>query len=424
MLKLEGELSTSPQTSVPAERPAEPDWQLITNGDRPVVAVAVDKNEARVRLGLAFFEGGRVVDVSIQPAAWVGRLRHSASLAGADPDLWERDVQAELLAGGRSEGWWTPATGDPAHLDLVGLAARSAWPLLRLCTDNVREVPRWSTGLLRGPDPVSAVRRQFGTRANRPLVRAIAQHLCGSINWWALACVLAAHSLDADRAVRLLGEPIRHDGEATDHLCTIDEFRLLERTLGSASPSTVLRFLRSEPNGNIRRLLTALDRWERAGERIGALPPTVEEAERQLLHLGEPRPTMQRAVGNWRTPLSAPKVIDLTERPAEFAHPRRARAFHRERQGRIDLLLPVDPDHLVEWSRLLRNCLNDYVDTVSTGESTILGIRLDEQLVGAVELDGRGSVRQMVGRANRPLDEWINHAVLAIIARVRTRNLV
>ncbi len=467
MLQLEGELSATPRPShANCGLDGGPPWQMIMHDEEPVAALSVDQTEARVRLGLVFLEGERVVDVSIQPGAWVGRLRTSASLRAANPDRWEADIRRELLAGGLAEGWWTPATGDPADLDLVALAARSAWPLLRLSTDDVREVPRWATGVLRGPDPVSAVRRQFGDRSNRPLIRAVAEHLSGSINWWSLACVLAAHSLDPDRAATVLRES--GDESADDHTCSVDEFRLLERTLGDVPAPTVVRLLRSAGDGGPARLLAALDSWDRAQDRVGPIRPTVAELERRLQQLGEPalpaptprvdpseqlttlleaegiateavtaggrgadealRPPTQPIgerrpmVREWRHARMAP-IVGEQRRPVTFEHPPIARACHREREGRVDLLLPVDPDHLTEWARLLRNCLYDYVDPVTAGTSVILGIRVDEQLVGAVELTRSGAIRQMVGRANRPLVEWIEQAVLTILARARARRL-
>lgn len=484
MLQLEGELSASSRPShANCGLDGGPPWQFVTHQNQPVAALSVDQTEARVRLGLVFLDGDRVVDVSIQPGAWVGRLRHSASLSGANPDRWEADLRRELLAGGVSEGWWTPATGDPGELDLVALAARSAWPLLRLCTDDVREIPRWAAGLLRGPDPVSAVRRQFGDRSNRPLIRAMAEHLSGSINWWSLACVLAAHSMDADRAATVLVELGKAE---VDHLCSVDEFRLLERTIGAAPAPVAARLLRSVDERGPSRLLRALDNWDRAEDRVGPLRPTVAELERRLVQLGEPSlepavrapepdpverlvamldaegievstvadpdprsmPARQRRVGqrpierqavehqpidlrmteragarpDWQAARMAPSVAPV-ERPITFDHPPGARAFHREREGRVDLLLPADPAHLVEWARLLRNCLHDYVDPVAAGESMILGIRVDEQLVGAIELNRGGHLRQMLGRANRPLPDWVDQAVLAVLARVRTRRL-
>ncbi len=460
MIQLEGELATSLRqsyrhsegviawgTRADCGSDGNPPWQLIQHGDDVIAALSVDQTEGRARLGLAFFGGDRIVDVSIQPGAWVGRIRQSASRFGANPDRWEAEIRRELLSGGSSEGWWTPASVDPESLDLVGLAARSAWPLLRHCTDDVREIPRWATGLLRGPDPVSAVRRQFHTRASRPLIRAVAQQLSGSVDWWTLACVLACHSLDADRSARLL-DPIEEAASPT-HVCSVEQFRMLERLLGDQPPATVLRFLRSADEGGPRRILRSLDQWRRAADRVGEIPPTVAEAERRIIAMGEPRPATMAIPASapvaepvidlvasdvpellrplaasgerepWQRARHAPRAGDV-EIPTAFDHSMWDRAYHRERHGRVDLLLPADPAHLVEWSRLLRNCLDDYVPAVAARQCTVLAVRVDEVIVGAVEVDPTGRVRQLMGPANRPLASWVDDAVMGIVRKVNS----
>ncbi len=62
-------------------------------------------------------------------------------------------------------------------------------------------------------------------------------------------------------------------------------------------------------------------------------------------------------------------------------------------------MLPQTSDELVQWSLILNNCLYGYVEYVSTQKSTIFGVKKENHLLYAIEIEN-GAIRQMYGRYN------------------------
>ncbi len=451
-------------------------WRMIRtaatvgtgDGSSVVAAVAELGDERRLRLGLPFLDGARVVDVSIQPGVWIDHVRTVAARADARPNEWVDRVRADLVAAGDDAGWWRASALD--GVDAVGVALRAAWPLLRGDPDRertaagspIREVPRWAATLLHGPDVTSGARRLLGRRANRPVVRAIAELLAdpeGGVDWWPLALAATAARVEGDHLVRLL----RGASSEGSMRPSVDDVSLLEVTLASAAPGDVVR-LTTTPDGadaaeHAHRVLVALDGWRRCGGRTSALPPSVELVERRVTStlgdtVGQAGPTVRRrrvrtarrsvdevaapivppaeelpslrpvaepeppAAPGWARPRYAPTVApeDEVELPDRFDHPRMARRLHLLRDGDLTLRLPDGPRQLTAWGDELRNCLDTYAPAIATGRTIVLGVTLDDRLVGAVELDASLHVHQLLGSANRRLPTATERAVITLLS--------
>lgn len=119
-------------------------WQRVVAGEQSTgVAVRLDEPSHRVALGLAFLEGRKVVDVSVDPASWV-RCARQAARACYEPDgRWADALSVGLRRTGTDRGWWDAL---PQELAPELIATAAAWPLLRpsIAQGGVeRVVPRW-----------------------------------------------------------------------------------------------------------------------------------------------------------------------------------------------------------------------------------------------------------------------------------------
>ena len=119
----------------------------------------------------------------------------------------------------------------------------------------------------------------------------------------------------------------------------------------------------------------------------------------------------------WQIPRMAPTVraSERTEVGESFDHPPQARRLHQQRAGSVSLVLPDGPAQLAAWGDQLHNCLADYVDAVAAQRSIVLGVRVDDELVGALELDRALRINQMLGPRNQPLPRRLEAAVIELL---------
>jgi hypothetical protein len=85
------------------------------------------------------------------------------------------------------------------------------------------------------------------------------------------------------------------------------------------------------------------------------------------------------------------------------------------------VVLPRTADELVEWGRVLDNCLGGYRHAVADGRTQVLGLTETGRLRYAVEVTRGGVVRQFEGVGNRQAPESI---VRPVLAALRTHGLV
>ena len=419
-----------------------------------VAALDVVADGSRVRLGLPFLDGDRVIDVSIQPGVWIDRIAQAADAAGVPPNTWKDRIRADLITAGIDAGWWLAA--EMSRQDAVTVAMRAAWPLLRSTPRTEREIPRWAVPLLQGPTVADGARQLLGDRVTRPVIRAIGELLEAEIDWWPLGVATATTGVRGDHLARLI-DVADAGGEVVP---TVDDIELLTQVLDGADPLRIIRLLTtpddaSSPADHADALLRAADGWRRSMPHVGALPPSVALMEQRItaihgdghrtvtpiqrtrarpahrwpsdeVHPAEilggragPEPPVPAPEPDpaWQTPRMAPAIrpVDRVEVGERFDHPPQARRLDRQRAGTVELVLPDGPAQLSAWGEQLHNCLADYVDAVATGRSIVLGVRVGDDLVGAVELDRALRVDQMLGPRNEPLPRRLEAAVIELL---------
>ena len=129
----------------------------------------------------------------------------------------------------------------------------------------------------------------------------------------------------------------------------------------------------------------------------------------------EPPPRQGRAAAttavtqarcSYQTPRTAPVVtqdrraVDVTRWPV----PRELLTISGHSRAGLRYVVPTSADELRRWGLVLRNCLGDYASAVASGESWLIGVERDDQLIGCVEVrpsDRR--VRQALGPRNLAL---------------------
>ena len=412
-------------------------WQqVVGNGEPTGVAVRLDERDERVRLGLAFLDGRKVVDVSVDPSSWVTCLRRGAE-AMYEPDTrWADALNTGLQRTGAERGWWNEL---PERLEPEVTAAAAAWPLVRPAIRagfDERVVPRWAIPLLASTDVATGTRAVLGGRANRRVIREMANAMSGPVRWWPIACAIAIGQLDGGRVGDLLSE------SHSTYRCTQDERLLLGTTLRRTRPDVVRRLLATaEVDGGPQRLLAALDGWNRIPTHNRQLPNTLDRLEAVVLaelDVCPPqpvRPVPEIALAEPAPPLAAAPIPRPVPRPAAARVERREpvpagrieycepwRRLHRARRGSVELVLPATADEVHRWGQALDNCLGIYARAAEDGRTLIVGIKRDERLVGAVQISTFDrTIIQIEGRSNRPLPEWLHDEVLTLIAGVRIR---
>lgn len=78
-------------------------------------------------------------------------------------------------------------------------------------------------------------------------------------------------------------------------------------------------------------------------------------------------------------------------------------------------MLPRTADELVEWGRVLDNCLGGFRHAVADGRTQVLGLAVGGSLHYAVEVTRGGVVRQFEGVRNRQAPESLARPVLAAL---------
>ena len=408
-------------------------WQqVVADGSATGVAVRLDEQDRRVRLGLSFLGGSKVVDVSPDPASWV-RCARSGARARHEPDArWADALSTGLRRTGIDRGWWNEL---PANLAPDLTAAAAAWPLARPAIEagfDERCVPRWAVPLLSATDVATGTRAVLGARADRRVIREMANALAGTVRWWPIACAIALEQLDAGRIGDMLAQT-----DAT-YRCSQDERLLLTRSLGDAPPDIVRRLLGSaQGQDGPARLLAALDGWQRTIAKGQQLPNRLDRLETLVLAELEvppaPRPAPERPARAIEMPARfrrhrprQEEALEPNRRPRPNRRPPQDperlnlpvwwQRLHRARRDAIDLILPTQRQDVVRWGQALNNCLGAYADAVADGRTLIVGIRCDQRLVGAVEIDPtNGTIRQLEGCNNQPLVDDLQREVLQLL---------
>ena len=426
------EVSFGGGLEVGPDRPGR--WRPVSTpqGIRPV-AIMLEEAEDRCRLGLALFEGTRVVDVSRDPAAFFNALRNAADQIGEPRERWASAAGSGLDRLGKERSWWKERRAGPDEQ----IALLAAWPLLRqseLGPAGPTVLPRWAAGLCAGPDLHRAVRRELDRRSSRRVIRLIGERLTGRPAWWPLALVLAMPRLDAGQVGEVLA------GFDDDFLCTDDQYALLARVLGNARPDLAIRLLRSaSTEASPQRLLQGLDGLARARHVIPRLPITVPSLELCVAETLAPPPLgelrLSRRPANRTARESEPAVaahpqavgqqpqtrrvaptLETWKSTGSFVHPPAWIRLDGLTQGHVQLRLPESPADLNRWGFELNNCLGSYQSSIDEGRSLVLGIFVRGHLDGAVEVDpAKRRIVQISSVKSRPLPKATRQTVTAML---------
>ncbi len=395
------------------------EWQLLLGPGGPVSAIRLDEGRSRLRFGLALLGGKNIVDVTNTPSTWVLALDSAARSMRENPDRWLSAVTRGIDRWCRNRGWWTEPLDKPEMM-----VASAGWPLLRPAVASGRwisSVPRWSGGLLSGPSVASAVEREVGHyRSDRRVVRLTAEKLRGPIGWWPLAVLLSVDCLDAGRTGDMLAS------SSNQWSCSQHDFHLLKRFLGETHPTTAASVLHSvETAGGPSRLIRALDLWHRTGWSGAHLPRNIDVIERDAQQVLSARVNRCRTEPFEQRRRTGPAALTAPPTPpvphtATFEYPTLWLNANRQRSGEVELRLPEDPAQLQEWGIKLSNCLADFRAAIITRQALVLGVFIDGQIRGAVQVNpAHREVVQLWGARNRRLPAEVELHVVGLLRSLK-----
>ena len=225
----------------------------IRVGERTVLALTPQGH--RVRVGLVMPPSGRVVDVSVQPAAARGALTEAGRQISAPPASIAAAARSAVLdAAGRS-GCWTPAAESCMDAMFGGIT----FPLLGAAYDlgasPLEEIPRWAGPVLAEPTVADGARTAFGASATRPVRRALVEAIrplpTGQIDLTVLALALMATDLlEPDRLARVLCAPrVAHPIVDLPDPATLQAASRVMSEWGEARCERILADAASRPDG-------------------------------------------------------------------------------------------------------------------------------------------------------------------------------
>ncbi len=444
-----------------------PGWERIADGLRyqrertdllawsdalwPELLLRFRVEDGRLHPASLVLDGRHATDLSGQPSAVTAMLREAANQIGANPDGWYARLASRIEADATALGCdASPSRPNrSAEVRLLATLGGLRYPLLgaaygRGCSVE-RFVPRWARPALHEFDGVGACRALFGVKATRSLVRATSTWLTtpteesGRLGWGSLAIALAgADVLEPDD---IAGALDRSEGQEVT-VASVDDVALM-RLVGQLLGGRVFKAVAFEAleHDRVEKLLKVCELLRRVRPLLCApYPSQLDELERRAMTLAII--DVQRANRPPNPPPPAPTPEVVAPAPVVPTRPRRrfeqaqgapaaprrgpgvsfdyapsVRALNDLQVGPVVLVLPETPQHLVAWSRALRNCLDDYVGPVASGASTIIGIRLDHALIGALEIDRSGRLRQFLGTANRVLPRTVIDPVVRDLQR-------
>jgi hypothetical protein len=393
----------------------------------PDLCLRFEARDGRVRTCVVMLDGRVNIDLSGQPAAVTSLVASAAMASFADPNAWTAVLARALLdAAGRSTS--VDADAEAALLTRVVGAVR--FPMLAAAYDagfaTECLVARWARAALDATSASDFAATAFGTKTTRTVARAVGAWLTDApaqgarLGWASLGLAMAGRDVcEPDDLAALIQHREALD-ETTDF--SVDDVALLRWFAGFAGVTCFKRVaLDALRHGQVRQLLrTAVNVHHVRAVVRRPLPPRLEEIERVALAVAvirprpEPEPPQPPRATTPAVP-TRPRGAPRTERrtrPDEFAYTPALRAVDGSEFRDLGLCLPATRGQLGTWGRLLRNCLADFAPAVADGLSTIIGVRREGMLVGALELDRDGRIVQFLGARNRPLPEDVTRPVV------------
>jgi len=438
-------------------------------------AVCFDRRAHRAASSLLFAGAAVKVDVSLQPATIVLQVDQAAREEGADPNRWRTAVLQELRQ------WWPDLQWCEPQPQLLSAAVGAlTHPMLahvyRAGRGALGEVPRWATDVLRCESPQLAA-EVLAPGATRRLVKALAESLLGSGDGGAtalgpLAVASVGRSLcTADELANLLAVP---NAAGPDRLPSVDELEDARRAVALYPVARRAALLDDTARHHDVRELAEVGRhlwWvrdkvdrplplrlrdlrERCRHHVPVLadrpttaaqptavrqtqPPSASridpEADSPILR---PRPRTAAPITRAAAPPPTPPTDDaalLRARTAAFGAPRvnvvgrtpnrwpvpaALLPVHQLRHEGLSYSVPTSRNELATWGAILRNCLGDFSRAAASETSWLIGIELDDRLIGCVEVEpATRRVRQALGARNQPLPEHVHRITIALLQR-------
>ena len=220
---------------------------------RPIVSldevplVAFEHIVGRVVTQLAFMDGDRYIDVTVQPEAAGQLVRGAAIRRRRDPNTWERAVVRRLAAAATEWGVDDlPADVDRLAPTLVALG----FPMVRMALQRGAMapplVPRWAEPVLACADVRAAAIAAFGADASRRVVRTLPASLMGNpanhprpLALVPLAMALALRGLvGPDDLANVMSAPAA--GHQPQHWPTVDQLVALHRGFRELGPGAAI----------------------------------------------------------------------------------------------------------------------------------------------------------------------------------------
>jgi PcfJ-like protein len=290
---------------------------------------------------------------------------------------------------------------DRPHLTLDARLWAAVYPLLRVPLDAGAVLDRVPVALdrtLRAPDARRATRAAFG-RATRPLVRALAASLLPSGPGArvpfepVLLALMASPWCGSEQLAQILSTTPREPGAVAFDVGEVERARTMFERVPSRRVAECLRQALDRPDGT-RLLAEAIAAWR---------PPAPSAG-----HAGQQRAARRVAT----TPsLRPPPPTDVALR-----HPDDLRALEGAELAGHRIVLPRTADELVEWGRVLDNCLGGFRHAMAEGRSHVVGLTSrDGRLRYALELTRSRTVRQFEGPGNRQAPDRVTAPVLSAL---------
>lgn len=429
---------------------------LPTGGTAVQFARAAEGVRVRFR-----YAGGKVtVDVSFQPGAVDRELEVTARECGADPNRWRLAVLGEIREWSNALSWCPQH-----HEQLLAAVGALAFPLLREVYQRGHrasgELPRWALPVLRCHDAAQAA-AALEPRATRRTARALAGSLVvrpapAEIELAPLAYATAAAGLvSVDELANLLETAPPDQPGAVPDGEQVDELRrgvqlypparrgaLLLDAVRTTHPTDMAQLMRQLwwVRDKIDHTLPVRvrDLVEVCARLVPVIAPDAPRPARTLSTVAGPRALgnpghrrefsgadeppddalrqlsndIRRRIQQARpAPAGLPVGVDVTRWPI----PQPLLQLHDFRRGRLHLVVPTSKVELQQWARRLHNCLADYAPAMAIGRCWLVGVELDERLIGCVEVRPRQrTIRQATGMLNQALPcEVLDEVVAAL----------
>ncbi|MCB0965083.1 MAG: PcfJ domain-containing protein, partial [Acidimicrobiales bacterium] len=336
------------------------------------------------------------------------------------------------VVAGRAQAWRAP---DRADLEVA--LGGAAMPLLGASYDagaaRVVDVPAWARPVLAAGDVRAAARAAFAVEPTRPVVRTMARCLApgptGTPGFGVLAlAVVGAGVLSPDALARVLDAPrADHPTAELPDRSTLVACARVAVAWGPHRTERVLTEAAARADGVDRVVRTARYHRELQAQLPARLPNDLDGLHDRLrariataaegTAAVAPLPARRRAEPRPHPIHAAPPARAQVTEATPLSVDARVRALGGQRTEGLEWAVPRTVGDLHRWGGILANCLADFGAAAAEGRATILGLLRGDQLRYALELTPDGTIRQLVGPANRPAERWVRVAAVGALGR-------